>query len=148
MRVLVVEDSRTLADALVEGLKDEGIAADVAYDGLHAATKLAAGPPRNPESSVRQESNWTPYATPPPVMDLLLDLTAKEFALLEALMRAQHAVLSAEDLLVQVWDENADPFTKTVHVTISRLQRKLGEPPAIETIHNVGYRITEPSRTP
>ncbi|HEY2601896.1 MAG TPA: winged helix-turn-helix domain-containing protein, partial [Thermoleophilaceae bacterium] len=43
----------------------------------------------------------------------------------------------------QVWDENADPFTNTVHVTISRLRRKLGEPPAIGTITNVGYHITE-----
>jgi DNA-binding response OmpR family regulator len=71
-----------------------------------------------------------------------LDLSAKEFALLETLMRAQH-VLSAEDLFAQVWDENGDPFTNTVHVTISRLRRKLGEPPAIETITNVGYRIAE-----
>jgi DNA-binding response OmpR family regulator len=74
-----------------------------------------------------------------------LDLSAKEFAVLEALMRAQHAVLSAEDLLAQVWDENADPFTNTVQVTMSRLRRKLGEPPAIETIASVGYRMTERS---
>src|SRR6516225_9885242 len=73
-----------------------------------------------------------------------LDLSVKEFAVLEALMRAEHAILSAEDLFAQVWDENADPFTNTVHVTISRLRRKLGEPPAIETIPNVGYRITTP----
>ena len=71
-----------------------------------------------------------------------LDLSAKEFAVLEALMRAEHAVLSAEDLFAQVWDENVDPFTNTVHVTISRLRRKLGEPPVIETIPTVGYRIT------
>lgn len=43
-------------------------------------------------------------------------------------MRAEHAVLSAEDLVAQVWDENIDPFTNTVHVTISRLRRKLGNP--------------------
>jgi DNA-binding response OmpR family regulator len=57
-----------------------------------------------------------------------LGLSAKEFAVLEALMRAEHAVLSAEELLQQVWDENADPFTNTVHVTISRPRRKLGDP--------------------
>ena len=74
-----------------------------------------------------------------------LDLSAKEFAVLEALMLAQHAVLSAEDLLARVWDENADPFTNTVTVTLSRLRRKLGQPPAIETITNTGYRITEMS---
>ncbi len=58
-------------------------------------------------------------------------------------MRAPHAVLSAGDLFAEVWDENVDPFTNTVHVTISRLRRKLGEPAAIETITNVGYRITQ-----
>jgi DNA-binding response OmpR family regulator len=47
--------------------------------------------------------------------------------------------------LAQVWDENADPFTNTVQVTMSRLRRKLGEPPAIETIASVGYRMTERS---
>ncbi len=50
-------------------------------------------------------------------------------------------MLSAEDLLERVWDENADPFTKTVSVTMSRLRRKLGDPPVIETIPNVGYEI-------
>ena len=51
------------------------------------------------------------------------------------------AFLSAEDLLEQVWDENADPFTKTVQVTIGRLRRKLGDPSPIETLAGVGYRI-------
>jgi len=74
-----------------------------------------------------------------------LDLSAREFALLEALMRAQPAVLSAEDLFSQVGGETVDPFSNTVRVTISRLRRKLGDPPPIETITNVGYRITEPS---
>jgi DNA-binding response OmpR family regulator len=58
-------------------------------------------------------------------------------------MRDQHAVLSTEDLFAQVSGETVDPFSNTVQVTISRLRRKLGEPPAIETITNVGYRITE-----
>jgi DNA-binding response OmpR family regulator len=60
-------------------------------------------------------------------------------------MRAPHAVLSAEELFSQVWNENVDPFSNIVYVTISRLRRKLGDPPAIQTITNVGYRITEPS---
>jgi DNA-binding response OmpR family regulator len=68
-----------------------------------------------------------------------LDLSVKEFAVLEALMRADHAILSAEDLLEQAWDEHADPFTATV--SISRLRRKLGEPSVIETIPRAGYRI-------
>ena len=71
----------------------------------------------------------------------LLDLSPKEFAVLEALLRASPATLSAEALLEQVWDENTDPFTKTVQVTIGRLRRKLGEPDAIQTLPAVGYRI-------
>jgi DNA-binding response OmpR family regulator len=73
-----------------------------------------------------------------------LDLSAKEFALLEALMGTR-AVLSAEDLLEQVWDEHADPFTKTVLVTISRLRHKLGPPAIIETVPGVGYRLSDAS---
>ena len=72
-----------------------------------------------------------------------LDLSAKEFGVLEALLRAMPAPLSAEQLLEQAWDEYADPFTKTVSVTIGRLRRKLGEPPIIETLPGVGYRITQ-----
>jgi DNA-binding response OmpR family regulator len=71
-----------------------------------------------------------------------LSLSVKEFELLLALLRAAPAPVSAEDLLEQVWDENADPFTNTVTVTIGRLRRKLGEPPVITTTPGVGYRIT------
>jgi len=71
-----------------------------------------------------------------------LDLSVKEFAVLEALLRARPAVLSAEDLLQQVWDEHADPFTNTVFVTISRLRRKLGGPPVIQTQPGAGYHIS------
>jgi DNA-binding response OmpR family regulator len=76
-----------------------------------------------------------------------LALSSKEFAVLESLLRAGDEVLSAEELFAQVWDEHADPFTNTVHVTISRLRRKLSEPPAIETITNVGYRIIDHTGT-
>ena len=62
--------------------------------------------------------------------------------MLEALLRASPAFLSAEALLEQVWDEQADPFTNTVTVTIGRLRRKLGDPPVISTTPGVGYRIT------
>jgi DNA-binding response OmpR family regulator len=221
VRVLVVEDSRTLADALVEGLHDEGMAVDVAYDGLQAATKLDLNTydvvvldrdlpgihgdticrmiteRENPamvlmltasDTAAQRVSGLSlgaddylakPFHLPELVLRIRtlarrrptaqarvfravgielnplhhtatrdgrpLDLSAKEFAVLESLMRAQHGVLSAEDLLTQVWDENADPFTNTVQVTISRLRRKLGEPQAIETIPSVGYRIKESS---
>jgi DNA-binding response OmpR family regulator len=221
VRVLVVEDSRTLADALVDGLQDEGMAVDVAYDGLQAATKLdlnhydvvvldrdlpglhgdticrmiidrenpamvlmltASGTPAQRVSGLRLGADdylSKPFHFPELVLRVRslarrqpiaqarilraagieldplrhtatrdgrrLDLSAKEFAVLEALMRAQHAVLSAEDLLAQVWDEQADLFTNTVHVTISRLRRKLGDPQVIETIPNVGYHVASHS---
>jgi DNA-binding response OmpR family regulator len=74
-------------------------------------------------------------------------LSPKERAVLAVLLRASPGALSAERLLEQVWDENADPFTKTVRVTIGRLRRKLGEPEAIQTIPGLGYRIT-PSPQP
>ena len=219
MRVLVVEDARALADVIVEGLRDEGMAVDVAYDGLDGARKLEINtydvavldrdlPGVHGDTLCRKvaESDervmvlmLTAYDSPGERVSGLalgaddyltkpfhfpelvlrvralarrqpaararvfraagieldplrhtvardgrrLDRSGKEFAVLEALMRADHAVLSAEDLLQQAWDEHTDPFTNTVHVTISRLRRKLGNPPAIETIPNVGYRITE-----
>jgi DNA-binding response OmpR family regulator len=70
-----------------------------------------------------------------------LELTPKEFGALELLLGAQGRVVSAEELLERVWDENADPFTGAVRITISRLRAKLGEPPVIETVAKAGYRI-------
>jgi DNA-binding response OmpR family regulator len=95
---------------------------------------------------------------PPPVVvrgDLVLDrarrrvsragrpvpLTRKELGVLEELLIADGAVVSAEALLERVWDENADPFTRTVTVTIGRLRGKLGEPDPIETVVGSGYRM-------
>ncbi|MBV8527061.1 MAG: response regulator transcription factor [Candidatus Dormibacteraeota bacterium] len=71
----------------------------------------------------------------------LLDLGPKEFAVLEVLLMAQGRVVSAQELLERVWDEAADPFTAAVKVTMSRLRRKLGEPPLVETVSHAGYRI-------
>jgi DNA-binding response OmpR family regulator len=73
-----------------------------------------------------------------------LDLSPKEFALLECLLAAAGRVVSAEELLDRVWDEAADPFTTTVKTTIRRLRGKLGDPPAIETVREAGYRIGAP----
>jgi DNA-binding response OmpR family regulator len=69
-----------------------------------------------------------------------LSLTRKELGVLEVLLAADGAVVSAEELLERVWDENADPFTRTVTVTLTRLRRKLGEPEVIETVVGAGYR--------
>jgi DNA-binding response OmpR family regulator len=71
----------------------------------------------------------------------LIDLTRKEFGVLETLLTAQGAVVSSEELLDRVWDENADPFTTTVRVTMMTLRRKLGEPAIIDTVVGSGYRI-------
>jgi DNA-binding response OmpR family regulator len=217
MRVLVVEDSRALADVVAEGLRDQGMAVDVAYDGLEGASKLdinpydvvvldrdlpglhgdtlcrmiadgakpamvlmltASGSPGERVSGLSLGADdylTKPFHFPELVLRVRalarrqpaararvfvlagveldplrhtatrdgrpLNLSPREFGALEALMRSHPQVLSAEDLLEQVWDENADPFTKTVSVTISRLRRKLGGPPVIETIPNVGYAI-------
>jgi len=70
-----------------------------------------------------------------------LALTRKEFGVLECLVDADGGPVSAEYLLEHVWDAHADPFSNTVAVTIARLRRKLGEPPLIETIVGVGYRL-------
>jgi DNA-binding response OmpR family regulator len=70
-----------------------------------------------------------------------LDLGPKEFGVLELLLAAQGRVVPAEELLERVWDQMADPFTTAVKVTISRLRRKLGDPPVIETVPQAGYRI-------
>jgi DNA-binding response OmpR family regulator len=70
-----------------------------------------------------------------------LTLTRKEFGVLERLAAADGAPVSAEELLEHVWDEHADPFSNTVAVTVARLRRKLGDPPLIETIVGVGYRL-------
>jgi DNA-binding response OmpR family regulator len=72
-----------------------------------------------------------------------LDLSPKEFALLECLLAAGDRVVSAEELLERVWDEAADPFTTAVKTTIRRLRAKLGEPPVIRTAREGGYRIGE-----
>lgn len=105
---------------------------------------------------VRALSRRTPSA--PPVVrrgDLAVDrarhrarrgeyplcLTRKEFGILEMLLAADGAVVSAEELLEHVWDAHADPFSTIVSVTMTRLRRKLGDPPLIETVVGRGYRM-------
>ena len=70
-----------------------------------------------------------------------LDLSPKEFAVLECLLAAGDRVVSSEELLDRVWDEAADPFTTAVKTTIRRLRTKLGDPPVIHTVREGGYRI-------
>jgi DNA-binding response OmpR family regulator len=70
-----------------------------------------------------------------------IPLSRKEFAVLAELMRADGAVVSAEDLLERAWDEHIDPFTNVVRVTVMKLRRKLGDPPVVATVPGVGYQL-------
>ena len=72
-------------------------------------------------------------------------LTRKQFAVLEVLVAAEGGVVSAEELLARAWDENADPFTNAVRITVSGLRKRLGEPWIIATVAGVGYRIDTPA---
>ena len=73
--------------------------------------------------------------------DRALDLTPKEFGVLEALLLAGGDAVSADELLRRVWDENIDPISNTARMTVMTLRRKLGDPPLIETVTGAGYRI-------
>ena len=223
MRVLVVEDVPRFANTVAQGLRNHGMAVDVAYDGHEAAAKLNLNPydvvvldrdlpgihgdtlcqlitaSENPAMILMLTAASTPdervaglslgaddYLSKPfhfpelvvrikalarrkptprnrtlqaagieldPVTGSVtrdrrpLELSAKEFGVLEALLSYSPGALNAEQLLQQVWDENADPFTNTVRVTIARLRRKLGDPPVIRTVPGIGYQISPPERS-
>jgi DNA-binding response OmpR family regulator len=74
--------------------------------------------------------------------DVAINLTRKEFGVLEVLMSGGDATVSAEELLEKVWDENIDPFTNVLRITMMTLRRKLGTPGVIDTVVGVGYRLT------
>ncbi|GAA4545740.1 response regulator transcription factor [Pseudonocardia xishanensis] len=217
MRVLVVEDEAPLAEAVARGLRREGMAVDLAFDGPSGQEKssitrydvvvldrdlpgmsgdelcadiVASGattrvimltasgtledkvdglsrgaddylakPFDFPElvARVRALARRASPAVPPLLRagdvaldparrtvqraDAPIELTRKEFGVLEVLMGAGGAVVSSEELLERVWDENADPFTTTVRVTVMTLRKKLGEPGVIETVVGAGYRV-------
>jgi DNA-binding response OmpR family regulator len=217
VRVLVIEDERSLADAIARGLRRHGMAVDVAHDGsaghemafvtrydvlvldrdlpgmhgdqicaelarsgtLTRVLMLTASgtvadrveglqlgaddylpKPFAFDELVARVQALGRRATPaaPPVLsvaDLVVDparrvatragapveLTRKEFGVLEELLKARGAVVSTEELLERVWDANTDPFTTTVRVTVMTLRKKLGEPPLIETVVGTGYRV-------
>jgi DNA-binding response OmpR family regulator len=217
MRVLVVEDQTELAETVATGLRREGMAVDLAFDGaaaLQAATvhdydvivldrdlpevhgdrvctmlvergirtrllmlTASAGIEDRVVGLSLGADDYLPKpfafaelvariralgrrAQPaiPPVLskgDLRLDpaarvahragrrldLSTKELAVLELLLAAGGSVVSAEELLERAWDDAMDPFSGVVKVTISRLRRKLGEPPVIATVPGAGYRL-------
>jgi DNA-binding response OmpR family regulator len=217
MRILVVEDEQWLADEVAVGLRREGMAVDVAYDGLAGHERVTVNdydvvvldrdlPGVHGDELCRgliatrpgvrvlmltaaadvtdrveglglgaDDYMGKPFAftelvarvralgrrsreAVPPVLEwgtLRLDpgrrtvtrqgrpigLAGKEFGVLEELMRAEGAVVSAEHLLEKVWDEYADPFSNVVRVTIMTLRRKLGEPAVVHTVVGAGYRL-------
>ena len=216
VRVLVVEDDVTVAHYVAEGLRDRGIATDLAYDGASALQKgsvyrydvvvldrdlpgvhgdavcvelrdngsdarilmltaaaaigdrveglnlgaddylpkpfafeelvarvhaLARRAPAGPSTLVRGDVTLDRARRRVTRAGRELSLTRKELGVLEVLLAADGAVVSAEALLEQVWDENADPFSRTVVVTLTRLRRKLGPPDVIETVVGAGYRV-------
>jgi DNA-binding response OmpR family regulator len=219
MRVLIVEDHRELAATIAVGLRREGMAVDLAFDGQEALRRTSREPydvvvldrdlPKLHGDQVCRtlvERGATarvlmltasgtiddrvdglglgaddylpkPFAFAelvariralarrsqpalPPVLasgDIRLDtarrfasrggrrleLSAKELAVLELLLAADGAPVSTSMLLRRAWDEYASSHSNVVKVTIARLRRKLGEPPAIETVPHVGYRIAE-----
>jgi DNA-binding response OmpR family regulator len=216
VRVLIVEDNSIVADAVAEGLRYQGMAVDVAYDGSAGLDKATANTydvvvldrdlpllhgdalcqriVDSPSTSrilmltaaalvddrveglnlgaddylakpfdfselvarVRALARRSPSTSPVLTRgDLIIDrtrravsragrsvpLAPKELGVLEVLMSADGAPVTAEQLLERVWDEHADPFTNAVPVTVMRLRRKLGAPPVIETAAGGGYRI-------
>jgi DNA-binding response OmpR family regulator len=217
MRVLVVEDEPFLADSIARGLRDEGMAVDVALDGEQALERATVNaydvivldrdiPAVHGDQVCRQlvadgvaariimltaaratgdriegltigaddylpkpfafgelvariralaRRSGTGIAPILAARDVVVDpmrrvatrqgarlqLTRKEFGVLETLFGANGRVVSAEELLERVWDEHADPFTHVVRMTIMKLRRKLGDPPIIETLPGEGYRV-------
>ena len=220
MRVLVAEDFEILANAVAAGLRREGMAVDVSFDGADALEALAvtrydvvvldrdlpgahgdevcrriiAGGSGSRVLMLTASSTVAdrveglglgaddylpkpfdfaelvariralarrPAAALPPVLEgdglmvdparrvavrsgRRLDLSPKEFGVLECLLAAGGRVVSAEELLERVWDSEADPFTTAVKSVIRRLRIKLGEPPVLHTVREGGYRIGEP----
>ncbi|GHF65140.1 DNA-binding response OmpR family regulator [Amycolatopsis bartoniae] len=150
-RVLMLTASGTVSDR-VEGLSlgaDDYLAKPFAFPELVARVRALgrratpAAPPLLTAGDVELDpARRTVRRSGGPV-----ELTRKEFGVLEVLMAAKGAVVSSEELLERVWDENADPFTTTVRVTVMTLRKKLGEPGIIETVVGSGYRVPDAGST-
>jgi DNA-binding response OmpR family regulator len=133
-------------DDLVDGLAigaDDYMGKPFAFPELVARVRALArrtGAPRPPVLR-RGDLTLDPAARTVTRGSRPITLARKELAVLEALMEADGAVVSAEQLLDRVWDENTDPFTNVVRVTVMNLRRKLGEPAVVETVIGSGYRL-------
>jgi DNA-binding response OmpR family regulator len=146
-RVLMLTASTTV-EHRVEGLTlgaDDYMAKPFAMQELHARV-LALGRRAARPRPARLE--WGELVVDPARRRVErggrpLELTNREFAVLEELISAPGVVVSAEELMERVWDDRLDPFSNAVRVTIATLRRKLGDPPLIETVARAGYRLSE-----
>ncbi|KAB2348312.1 response regulator transcription factor [Actinomadura rudentiformis] len=145
VRVIMLTASVTVP-ARVEGLRlgaDDYLTKPFAFEELvarvHALGRRAR--PAAPPTLERAGIKLDPARREVYREGRYVQLARKEFGLLAELMRADGEVVSAEQLLEKVWDAHTDPFTNTVRVTLMKLRRKLGDPPVIETVPGVGYRI-------
>lgn len=149
-RVLMLTAAGGLADR-VEGLElgaDDYLGKPFAFEELVARVRALgrrATPAAPPVLTGSGGLSLDPARRKATRNQLPLELTRKEFGVLEELLRADGAVVSSEELLERVWDEHADPFTTIVRVTVMTLRKKLGEPPVVHTVVGVGYRAGEPS---
>ena len=133
-------------DQIVEGLSlgaDDYLPKPFAFDELLARVHALARRPRRrlPPVLSRGDLELDPARHEARRRGEVVDLQAKEFAVLRVLLEADGGVVSSEQLLARVWDENVDPCTNVVRVVVMTLRRKLGGPPVIETVTRVGYRI-------
>lgn len=144
-RVLMLTASGTVADR-VEGLSlgaDDYLAKPFAFPELVARVRALArrATPASPPVLATGDVELDPAKRTVTRSGLPIELTRKEFGVLEVLLAANGSVVSSEELLERVWDENADPFTTTVRVTVMTLRKKLGEPGIIDTVVGSGYRV-------
>jgi len=148
-RVLMLTASGSISDR-VEGLSlgaDDYLAKPFAFAELVARVRALGrrATPAAPPLLVIGDVELDPAKRTICRTNGLIDLTRKEFGVLEVLMSANGSVVSSEELLERVWDENADPFTTTVRVTVMTLRKKLGDPGIIETVVGSGYRVSSPA---
>ncbi len=144
-KILMLTAARGTND-LVEGLAlgaDDYLAKPFKWDELLARVHALARRAGAARPSVLQAGDvqLDPARRTVSRAGLPIALSPKEFGVLEALMAAEGAVVSLEELLEKVWDENVDPFTNTARMTIMKLRRKLGEPGVVQTVPGAGYRV-------
>jgi DNA-binding response OmpR family regulator len=143
--ILMLTAAGTLED-VVEGLSlgaDDYLAKPFRFAELVARIRALGrrSTPSRPPVLVRGDVELDPARRAVTRGGDAVALTRKEFGVLEVLMGADGDTVSAEELLERVWDEQIDPFTNVVRMTIMTLRRKLGEPPVVETVIGVGYRM-------